>query len=212
MIVTWRIGLRIAAIVFLAVLFQTSFLSYLTVLGAIPDLLPALVVCLGLLGGAVTGAVCGFATGLLLDSILLQTLGISSLALLSVGYLAGRWREGFEISNSLTPPLLAGGFTIVAASAFAALQLMLGADATVSLLVVREILVQGLIAFLLAIPIYPLVRRALRPALVEEGVTVSGRLLSEGRGGGRRSGRGSRRTRRRGLRIRRRLAARRVTA
>ena len=58
------------------------------------------------------GAVCGFAAGLLLDSALLQTLGVSSLVLLTVGYLAGRYREGAEISNSLIPPLLAGALTI----------------------------------------------------------------------------------------------------
>ena len=51
------------------------------------------VVILGLLGGAVVGAVCGFAAGLLLDSVLLQTLGVSSLVLLSIGYLAGRYRR-----------------------------------------------------------------------------------------------------------------------
>ena len=39
----------------------------------------------------------------------LQTLGVSSLVLLSVGYLAGRYREGTEISNSLVPPLLGRG-------------------------------------------------------------------------------------------------------
>ena len=44
---------------------------------------------------------------------------------------------------------------------------MLGVDAPVSLLVVREILVQGLLAVLLAFAVYPLIRRVLRPALVD---------------------------------------------
>ena len=55
--------------------------------------------------------------------MLLQTLGVSSLVLLSVGYLAGRYREGTEISNSLIPPLIIGALTIVAATEFAAIQL-----------------------------------------------------------------------------------------
>ena len=62
-------------------------------------MLPVVIVSLGLLGGGVVGAVCGFAAGFLLDSVLLQTLGVSSLVLLSIGYLAGRYREGAEISN-----------------------------------------------------------------------------------------------------------------
>ena len=45
---------------------------------------------------------------------------------------------------------------------------MLGVEATVSLLVVREVLVKALLAFLLTFPLYPLIRFALRPALVLE--------------------------------------------
>lgn len=168
MIVTWRSGIRLAAIVVGCVLLQISFFSYLTLFGTTPDIVPLVVVSLGLLGGAVVGAVCGFATGLLIDSALLQTLGVSSLVLLSAGYLAGRYREAAEISNSLVPPLLAGALTAVAAAGFAAIQLMLGVRAPVSLLVLREILVQGLLAVLLALPLYPLIRRILRRALVED--------------------------------------------
>lgn len=168
MIVTWRIGIRIGLIVLLTVLLQISFFSYLSFFGTTPDIVPLVVVSLGLLGGGVIGAVCGFATGLVLDSVLLQTLGVSSLVLLSAGYLAGRYREGAEISNSLVPLLIAGALTTGAAAGFAAIQLMLGVHTPVSLLVLREIFVKGLLAVLLAVPIYPLVRRALRPALVEE--------------------------------------------
>ena len=53
------------------------------------------------------GAVCGFAIGLLLDSALLQTLGVSSLVLLAVGYLAGRYREG-DRDLQLAGPAAAG--------------------------------------------------------------------------------------------------------
>ena len=65
----------------------------LSILGATPYVVPVVVVALGLLGGGVVGAVCGFFAGLLMDSLLLQTLGVSSLVLLSIGYLAGRYRR-----------------------------------------------------------------------------------------------------------------------
>ena len=168
MIVTWRIGLRIALIVVVTIVLQISFFSYLSFFGTTPNVVPLMVVSLGLLGGGMIGAVCGFAAGLLLDSALLQTLGVSSLVLLGAGYLAGRYREGAEVSNSLIPPLLAGALTTAAAAGFAAIQLMLGVHTTVSLLVLREIFVQGLLAVLLTIPIYPLIRWALRPALVDD--------------------------------------------
>ena len=58
---------------------------------------------------------------------------------------------------------------------------MLGVDAPVSLLVVREILVQGLVAVILAFGVYPLVRRILRPALVDYKPAPARRLLLGGR-------------------------------
>ncbi|MDX6583529.1 MAG: hypothetical protein QOI10_2713 [Solirubrobacterales bacterium] len=189
MIVTPRIAVRIALIVIVAVILQVSFFSYLSILGATPYVVPVVVVSLGLLGGGVVGAVCGFFAGLLIDSLLLQTLGVSSLVLLSIGYLAGRYREGFEIRNGIVPALLAGGFTLLGAAGFAAIELMLGVDAPVSLLVVREIFVQALLAVLLAFAVYPLVRRALGTALVD--YKPSHRLLSAGRLGRRRARRRS---------------------
>jgi rod shape-determining protein MreD len=178
MIVTRRITLRIALIILAAVILQVSFFSYLSVLGAAPNLIPVAVVSLGLLGGGVVGAMCGFVAGFLLDSLLLQTLGVSSLVLLSIGYLAGRYREGVEITGWLIPPLLAGAFTLLAAAGFAAVQLMLGVDAAVSVAFVREIAVQGLLAVLLALAVYPLVRRILAPALID--YAPSRRLLIPG--------------------------------
>lgn len=173
MIVTWRSGIRLAAIVLLTIVLQVSFFSYLTLFGTTPNVIPLVIVCLGLLGGAMVGAVTGFAAGLLLDCALLQTLGVSSLVLLGAGYLAGRYRERAEVSNSLIPPLLAGGLTAGAAAGFAAIQLMLGVDTPVSLLVLREVVVQGLLAVALTIPIYPLIRWVLRRAIVDE-VVVPG--------------------------------------
>ncbi len=178
MIVTRRIGVRIGLVVLLTVILQVSFFSYLSFAGTTPYLVPVVVVALGLLGGGVVGAVSGFVAGLLLDSLLLQTLGVSSLVLLSIGYLAGRYRESFEITSWYVPPLLTGGFTLLAAAGFAAVQLMLGVDVDVSLLVVREIVVQGLLAVLLALGVYPLVRRILAPGLID--YAPSRRLLIPG--------------------------------
>jgi rod shape-determining protein MreD len=200
MIVTPRIAVRIGLVVVAGVILQVSFFSYLSILGATPDFVAVVVGALGLLGGAVIGAVVGFAAGLLLDSILLQTLGISSLALIAVGYLAGRYREGARITNTLVPPILIGVFTLAGAAVFAAIQLMLGVETQVSLLVIREIVVKGILAFLLALPAYPLIRRLLRPALVDQAPT-RGILRRAG------EGRRARRPRRRGRSDRRKVAA-----
>jgi rod shape-determining protein MreD len=133
-----------------------------------PDILPALVVCLGLLGGSLTGAVAGFSIGLFVDCLLVEALGITSLVLLGTGYMAGLFRERFEIHSSALPALLCMGFTLLAEIGFGAIQLLLGLDAPLSVLIVRDLLLKSVYAFFLGWPIYLLVRRALRPALVEE--------------------------------------------
>jgi rod shape-determining protein MreD len=167
-IVTRRIALRLALILLVSVVLQLSFFSFLSFFGATPDVLMVVIACLGLLGGAMVGAVCGFAAGILLDSALLQALGVSSLALLAVGYLTGRYREGFEVSGRMRPALVIGGATLVGTAIFAALQIMLGVSTPVSLLVLREILVKGFLGFLMAFAFYPILRQALRAALVDE--------------------------------------------
>jgi rod shape-determining protein MreD len=168
MIVTPKIFARLAAIALLAVLLQLSFFSRVELLHVSPDVLPLVVVSLGLLGGSMTGAVAGFSIGLLVDCLLVAPLGGSSLVLLGVGYLAGLFRERFEIHSALLPPLLCMGLTLLAELGFAAVQLTLGVDAPVSGLVVRDMLLKSIFAFFLAWPIYFGLRRILRPALVEE--------------------------------------------
>ena len=168
MIVTPKILARIAAIVLAGVLLQLSFFSRVELFHTSPDILPALVACLALLGGSMVGVVSGFAIGFLVDCLLVEALGITSLVLLGIGYLAGLYRERFEIHSSLVPALLCMGLTLLAEVGFAAIQLLLGIDAPVSTLVIRDTLLKSVYAFFLGWPIYLLIRRVLRPALVEE--------------------------------------------
>lgn len=168
MILTPNILARLVAIVVGGVILQLSFFSQVALFHVSPDLLPALVVVLGLLGGSLTGAVCGFSVGLLLNCLLIAPLGGGSLVLLATGYLAGLFRERFEIHSSLVPPLLCMGLTLFAELGFAAVELMLGVDAPVSALVIRDMLLKSVFAFFAGWAVYLGVRRALRPALVEE--------------------------------------------
>lgn len=168
MILTPKIVVRIALIGMLGVLLQLSFFSRVELFHVSPDILPALVVCLALLGGSLTGAVAGFSIGFFLDCLLVEALGISSLVLLSIGYFAGLFRERFEIHSTLVPALLCMGLTLAAELGYALIQLMLGIDAPVSPLIIRDLLLKSVYAFFIGWPLYLLVRRLLRPALVEE--------------------------------------------
>jgi rod shape-determining protein MreD len=167
-ILTPKIVARIALIGMLGVLLQLSFFSRVELFHVSPDILPALVVCLALLGGSLTGAVAGFSIGFFLDCLLVEALGISSLVLLGIGYFAGLFRERFDIHSSLVPALLCMGLTLAAELGYAVIQLLLGIDAPVSPLIIRDLLLKSVYAFFIGWPLYLLVRRLLRPALVEE--------------------------------------------
>jgi len=176
MILTANIVARLVAIVVAGVLLQLGFFSQVALFHVSPDVLPSLVVVLGLLGGSLTGAVCGFSVGLLLDCLLIVPLGGGSLVLLATGYLAGLFRERFEIHSALVPPLLCMGLTLFAELGFGAVEVMLGlGDAPVSTLVIRDILLKSIFAFFLGWALYAGLRRALRPALVEEPALRGGR-------------------------------------
>lgn len=168
MIVTRQIAARIAGLMLLGVVLQLAFFSRISIFGTTPDVTPVLVLCLGLLGGSLAGAVAGFSTGLMIDTFQYQTLGATSLALILVGYAAGRYREGLGVNSWLTIAILGAGLTIVAVAAFSMIELMLGVEAELSALIVRDTLLKALYNLILTTPIYLALRRPLREALIDD--------------------------------------------
>lgn len=168
MILTPQIWARLVGLVLLTALLQVSFFAKVELLGTSPDGAVLVVMAIGLLGGSVAGAVGGFSVGLLIDCLLMQTLGAFAAALMAVGYVAGRYRESVGRPAHRAVPLLGAGFTLLGLLAFIAIQVGTGIDADVSTLVVRDALIKTLLGAFLALPVFLLVRLVLRPALVED--------------------------------------------
>ena len=162
------LALRLALIAVVTVLVQISAVSQVSLLGVSADLSPLVVASVGLLCGSTIGAVMGFAVGLFVDTALLQTLGVSSLVLLGVGYWAGRLRELRDPAHGLTPVAVGAAATAAAAIGFSLVQFLLGVDAPVSLLLLRDILVTIAVNAVLAMPVYALVRRSLARVLPQD--------------------------------------------
>jgi len=160
--------IRLGLLGLLGGIVQLSAVSQITIFGVPADLTPLLVAFAGLLAGSVSGAVFGFALGLFVDISLFQTLGVSSLVLTAVGYSAGRVRELRDPAHGLAPVAVGAAATAVALVLFALLQFLLGVQAPVSLLLVREILMTILLNTLLALPVYALMRRVLLPFLPDD--------------------------------------------
>jgi rod shape-determining protein MreD len=159
---------RLAILGLVAVIVQTTAVSQISLLGVSADLTPLIVASVGLLAGSIPGAVMGFAMGLFVDTALVQTLGVSSLLLTGIGYGAGRLREVRDPSSTLAPVVVGAVATLIAQAGFSLVQFLLGVDAPVSLLLLREILFTVLVNTVLALPVYALVRRTIAPALPED--------------------------------------------
>ncbi len=164
----YQLPLRLAALGFLTVVVQIAAVSQVTVFGVSADLSPLVVASVGLLAGSLPGAIFGFAVGMFVDVALVQTLGVSSLLFIAIGYGAGRLRELRDPAHGLTPLAVGAAATAFASVGFALMQFMLGVRAPVSWLLLRQVVVTILLGSLLALPVYALVRRIVRGSLPQD--------------------------------------------
>jgi rod shape-determining protein MreD len=159
---------RLAMLGLLGGIFQLTTVSQVAVFGVPADLSPLLVASVAFLCGSIPGAIFGFLLGLFVDTVLLQTLGVTSLVFTGVGYGAGRVRELRDPAHALAPVLVGAAATATAALGFSLLQFLLGVEAPVSLLLLRQILMTIVLNTLLALPVYAVCRRILQPYLPDD--------------------------------------------
>ena len=154
---------KAAALLFAAVVLQVSVLSSVEVLGGAPDLVLVVLVAVALLRGPLFGAALGFASGFLLDTATLGTLGVSSLLLTLAGYWVGRFGETTGRDRGHAPFLSIAAVTVLFAVASLVLHFVLGARPSARLVLVDALPPTILLNLALTAPVYALCRRLLRP-------------------------------------------------
>jgi rod shape-determining protein MreD len=160
--------LRLVVLGFATVVIQQTAISQISIFGVSADLGPLVVMSVGLLTGSLPGAIMGFGTGLLVDTVLVQMLGVTSLLYIAIGYWSGRLRELRDPAHGLVPLAAGAAATAIVGIGMTVIQFLLGVDAPVSLLLVQQIFVTVLVNTLLALPVYALVRRIVQPALPDD--------------------------------------------
>jgi rod shape-determining protein MreD len=165
---TGALALRVCALAVAVVFFQIGVVSEVPVFGVSADLSILLVGFVGLMCGSTLGAATGFAVGMLVDLALLQTLGLTSLIFTLVGYWCGRLRELRDPQAALTPLLVGAAVSTVSLVGYSAMEFMLGVDAPISFVLLRQIVLGILVNTIVAVPMWVLVRRALIGALPED--------------------------------------------
>jgi rod shape-determining protein MreD len=160
--------LRLAVLIFVVVLIQIGVVSEVPIFGVNVDLSPLLVAFAGFSCGSIVGAVAGFATGLLIDLSLLQTLGVSSLLFTLIGYSAGRLRELRDPQAALAPLLVGAAAAATSLVGYTLIEFLLGVDAPVSVDLLRQTVLGIVVDAIVALPMWALVRRVLEPALPDD--------------------------------------------
>jgi rod shape-determining protein MreD len=160
----------VAVLVLTAALLQASLFSSLDVLGGTPDGLLLVLIGIALLRGAIVGAVAGFAGGILLDVMTLDTLGVTALVLALAGYWTGRYGETTGRGRLHAPLLSVVVVTILVAVLGLVLHFIIGEEVSA-----RRALVESLVAglglnLILGGPVFALVRRVLGTTRPDERV------------------------------------------
>ena len=168
MIEALRLPIRLVILAFVVVVVQQAAVSQISIFGVSADLTPLVVMSVGLLAGSLLGAMMGFGTGLLVDMILVQTLGVTSLLYIAIGYWSGRLRELRDPAHGLVPIAMGAAATAFAGIGMAIIQFLLGVDAPVSFLLLQQVFITVLVNSLIALPVYTIVRRVIQPALPDD--------------------------------------------
>jgi len=166
--VNFRLILRLAVLAFATVVIQQAAVSQISIFGVSADIGPLVVMSVGLLAGSMAGAITGFGIGLLVDLVLVQTLGVTSLLYIAIGYGSGRLRELRDPAHGLVPLAMGAAVTAFAGVGMALIQFLLGVNAPVSLLLFQQIFITVLVNSLIALPVFAIVRRLIRPTLPDD--------------------------------------------
>jgi rod shape-determining protein MreD len=167
-IVTPGAVIRLAAIVILTVVIQAAGVQGITLLGGTIDIVPLVVGAVALWGGSIAGAAVGFSCGLLIDLTLGQDVGATSLVLTAVGYFVGRYGEVNEPAHGLLPIPVGAAATAGYLIGSTVVSLMLAFDATLSLFAFRDMFLTLFLNTLVALPVFTLIRRIIRPVLTRD--------------------------------------------
>jgi rod shape-determining protein MreD len=155
---------KLGVVVFVAAILQASVFSDVSIVGGTPDVLLVSLVAASLLRGAIVGAAAGFFGGLVIDTATLGTLGFTSLLLTLVGYWVGRYGETTGRDRSHAPFLAVAVVTFLYSLGALTLHFMLGDPAPVRHVLISTLFQDVALNLLVAVPIYALARRVLRPA------------------------------------------------
>ena len=152
---------RVALVIFIVLMVQSTIMLSLRVGGAHPDLLWLLPITAALLDGPETGAIVGFWAGLAFDLVLPTPFGLSALVGCLLGYATGSLTAAVDPRAAWLKPVAALTGSVAADMLFAVLGAVLGQQQMVQVDFLALFAVVAVSSVVLVLPVNRLMRWAL---------------------------------------------------
>jgi rod shape-determining protein MreD len=160
--------LRLGGLGLLVGLLQVAFFGRVTFLGMQLDLVLLTLLMVALLAGPVAGAAFGFGVGLLIDLIVGQTPGLSSLVYVLAGYVVGRLGMMRDPESRILPLVVGIVGTLAVLLLYGLVELLLTQGVRIDVSMLWVILGTTVINAVFAVPVHNRTKRWLLPMLPEE--------------------------------------------
>jgi rod shape-determining protein MreD len=157
-----RRSARLGVLVVTCVIVQVAVFPHLRVAGVVPDLGLVLVAAIAFYDGSESAAIAGFAAGLGYDLFLETPLGLNALSYALTGYGIGVLQSSLLRAPRWIAPVLGLAAGLVGGAIFVGSAALAGVEEVVHDDTLRIVVLSALYDGVLALAVFPLVRRMLR--------------------------------------------------
>jgi rod shape-determining protein MreD len=153
---------KLALLILVAVVLETTLLTHFDLFDAVPGLCMLCVLAVAFEDGPESGALFGFAMGLVLDLFLITPLGLSALSFALTGYAVGAFQSSIVRSTPWLYPMIGGLGGLFGGLVFITVGAVVGQDQLLSVHGLQIVVVSAVWDALLAPLVFPVVRRLAR--------------------------------------------------
>jgi rod shape-determining protein MreD len=154
--------IKLALLILVAVVLETTLLTHFDLFDAVPGLCMLCVLAVAFEDGPESGALFGFAMGLVLDLFLITPLGLSALSFALTGYAVGAFQSSIVRTTPWLYPMIGGLGGLFGGMVFITVGAVVGQDQLLSMHGVQIVVVSAVWDALLAPLVFPVVRRLAR--------------------------------------------------
>ncbi|MCR5584347.1 MAG: rod shape-determining protein MreD [Lachnospiraceae bacterium] len=156
--------------IILCYLLQTSVFSYFRVSGVVPDCILILIIAIAYTKGQKQAIVTGFFSGLLLDLLFAETIGVCALIYMFTGFLAGYSNRVFEPRNIWLPAVMIFSGELFYSICYYITGFFLMGKTSLGAYIVNTIFPRALYTLIVAVLFYPLFLFVNKLLLRSEGI------------------------------------------